>query len=102
MQEAAPQAAKETTRRVRQDSTVHGLVTYSDGVPVAGVPVEILTAPANGTNSFALAATRTADASGQWTASLPPGPSRIVEAAYGGSATTYRRLGRRRSSSRLG
>ena len=71
-----------------KSSTVHGLVTYSDGVPVAGVPVEILTAPANGTNSFALAATRTTDASGQWTASLPPGPSRIVEAAYGGSATT--------------
>ena len=71
-----------------KSSTVHGLITYSDGVPVAGVPVEILTAPTNGINSFALAATRTTDASGQWTASLPPGPSRMVEAAYGGSATT--------------
>ena len=67
--------------------TVHGLLTSSQGVPLADVPVQILTAPANGTNAFTPAETATTDAGGNWMATLPAGPSRIIEATYGGSAT---------------
>jgi hypothetical protein len=67
--------------------TVHGLLITTQGVPVAGVPVSILTAPDNGLNRFSQAATATTDSTGAWTATLRPGPSRILRAVYGGSAT---------------
>ncbi len=67
--------------------TVHGLLITTQGVPVAGVPVSILTAPANGLNQFSQATSATTDSSGTWTATLPPGSSRIIQAVYGGSAT---------------
>ena len=59
----------------------------SAGVPLAGQPVAILTAPDNGSNAFAQAAAVTTGPDGSWTATLPPGPSRIIEASYAGSAT---------------
>jgi len=67
--------------------TVHGLLITTQGVPVAGVPVSILTAPDNGLNKFTEAASATTSSTGAWTAILPPGPSRIIQAVYSGSAT---------------
>ena len=67
--------------------TVHGLLITTQGVPIASVPVSILTAPDNGLNQFAQVASATTDSGGAWSATLPPGPSRIIRAVYGGSAT---------------
>jgi hypothetical protein len=67
--------------------TVHGLLITTEGVPVAGVPVSIQTAPDNGLNQFTGVASATTSSSGAWTATLPPGPSRTIRAVYGGSAT---------------
>jgi hypothetical protein len=47
-----------------------------------------LTSPDNGSNQFIQAAIVTTVTNGTWTARLPPGPSRVVEAVYGGDPTT--------------
>ena len=67
--------------------TLHGLLMSSAGLPLAGQPVAILTAPDNGSNAFTQAAAVTTGPDGSWTATLPPGPSRIIEASYPGSPT---------------
>ena len=68
-------------------ATVHGLLTTSQGAPIAGAPVSIQTAPDNELNQFTQAAVVTTDSSGSWTATLPAGPSRLIRAVFGGSAT---------------
>jgi hypothetical protein len=67
--------------------TLHGVLTSSAGLPIPSQPVAILTAPDNGSNAFTQAATVTTGPDGSWTATLPPGPSRIVQASYPGSPT---------------
>ena len=67
--------------------TLHGLLMSSAGLPIAGQPVTILTAPDNGSNAFTQAAAVTTGPDGSWAATLPPGPSRIIEASYPGSPT---------------
>ena len=47
----------------------------------------VLTAPDNGEGVFSQAAVTTTRANGSWTAKLPAGPSRLIEAAYGGTPT---------------
>ena len=66
---------------------VHGLLMSSAGLPLGGQPVAVMTAPDNGSDAFTEAASVTTGADGRWTATLPPGPSRIIEASYGGSPT---------------
>jgi hypothetical protein len=66
---------------------LHGLLISSAGLPLAGQPVAILTAPDNGSNAFTQAAAVTTAQDGTWTATLQPGASRIIEAAYAGSPT---------------
>ncbi len=66
---------------------MHGLLVTAQGAPIPNVPVSILTAPVNGLNQFTPAATVTTTSTGAWTATLPAGPSRIIRAVYGGSAT---------------
>ena len=89
-QSCAPAARLATRARVAFGRPVrlHGLLMSSAGLPLAGQPVAILTAPDNGSNAFTQAATVTTGPTGSWTATLPPGPSRIIEAAYPGSPTT--------------
>jgi len=79
-----------THRQVRygRSVTVHGLVISSQGAPLADAPVQISTAPTNGLNQFAPVTTATTSNDGEWTATLPAGPSRIIKAVYDGSATT--------------
>ena len=50
--------------------------------------MSVLSAPDNGLGQFTTAATVTTAADGSWSADLPAGPSRLVEAAYGGGPTT--------------
>jgi hypothetical protein len=59
----------------------------SAGLPLDGQPVAVLMAPDNGSNAFTEAAAVTTGPAGRWTAKLPPGPSRIIEASYAGSST---------------
>ena len=66
---------------------LHGLLMSSAGLPIAGQPVAILTAPDNGSNAFTQAGSGDHGPDGTWTATLPSGPSRIIEAAYAGSPT---------------
>ena len=54
--------------------SLHGLLMSSAGLPLAGQPVAILTAPDNGSNAFTQAAAVTTGPDGSWTATLPPGP----------------------------
>jgi hypothetical protein len=76
-----------------QPVTLHGVLMSSAGLPLAGQPVAILTAPDNGSNTFGQAAAVTTGPDGGWTATLPPGPSRIIEASYPGSATILPAIG---------
>ena len=67
--------------------TVHGLYTTGQGVPLPGQPVQIQTAPDNGFGAFSQIATTTTAGDGSWSATLPPGPSRIIRAVTAGTAT---------------
>ena len=84
-----PKLHLKRTDRVRfgHKVTIHGLLTTAQGIPLAGVPVQIMAAPDNGLGAFAPAAAATTGADGSWNASLPPGPSRLIRAVYGGAAT---------------
>jgi len=85
-----PHVIAKTSRLVGfgHGTTVNGYLGTASGIAIAGHAVSILTAPDNGSNQFTQAAVVTTTANGTWTAKLPPGPSRIVEAVYGGDPTT--------------
>ena len=84
---SAPTATTQASVGYGQPVTLHGVLTSSAGLPIPSQPVAILTAPDNGSNAFTQAATVTTGPDGSWTATLPPGPSRIVQASYPGSPT---------------
>jgi len=69
-------------------TTVNGYLGISAGIAIAGHVVRVLTAPDNSAEQFSQAAVVTTAADGTWIATLPPGPSRIVEAVYDGDPTT--------------
>jgi hypothetical protein len=85
-----PRVAHSAKLRVAHGKTamVSGWVGTYDGVAIAGQSVTVLTAPDNGLGQFTTAATATTAADGTWSATLPAGPSRLVEAVYGGGPTT--------------
>jgi hypothetical protein len=72
---------------------VQGLLMSSAGLPLASQPVAVLTAPDNGSDAFTEATAVTTGTDGRWTATLPPGPSRLIEASYAGSATVLPAIG---------
>jgi hypothetical protein len=85
-----PHVVSSATRRLAfgQGAIVSGWLGTSDGTALAGEPIQVLTAADNGEGRFAQAAVVSTGADGSWSALLAPGPSRLVEAVYGGSATT--------------
>jgi hypothetical protein len=85
-----PHLVGTTTRRVAHGhgTTVSGWLGSTNLAPLAGQPVEVLTAPDNGQGAFTQAAIVTTGPDGFWTAHLPPGPSRLIEAQYPGGTTT--------------
>ena len=85
-----PHLVDSSTRRVGygERAAVNGWLGSSSGIALGGQPVSVLTAPDNGLGEFATAATVTTAADGSWSADLPAGPSRLVEAVYGGGPTT--------------
>ena len=84
---SAPAATTQASVGYGRPVTLHGVLTSSAGLPIPSQPVAILTAPDNGSNAFTQAATVTTGPDGSWTATLPPGPSRIFQASYPGSPT---------------
>lgn len=84
-----PHVVTRTTKRVAhgKGTTVNGWLGMADGTALAGQTVTVLTAPDNGQGEFSEAAVAMTSANGSWTARLSAGPSRLVEATYGGSAT---------------
>ena len=68
-------------------TTVNGWLGTPSGTALAGQIVRVLTAPDDGRGKFSRAAVTTTGANGSWTARLPAGPSRLVEAAYDGAPT---------------
>lgn len=85
-----PHAVMSTRRWVRfgAGTSVSGWLGTSTGTALGGQTVRILTAPDNGLGQFAQAAVAVTEENGSWTAQLPAGPSRLVEAVYDGSPTT--------------
>jgi hypothetical protein len=85
-----PRTVFKTSRRVRhgQGSTVSGWLGTATGVALGGQTVDVLTAADNGRENFHVAAVTTTAADGAWSARLPAGPSRLVEAGYPGAAST--------------
>jgi hypothetical protein len=84
-----PKTINSTSKRVRHGvpTSVSGWVGTVNGNALAGVPVRVMTAPDDGSPRFTQAALVTSAADGSWTARLPAGPSRLVQAIYDGAAT---------------
>jgi hypothetical protein len=76
-----------------QSITVHGLLTTAQGIPITGAGLQVMTAPDNQLGQFTQAAVATTDSAGMWSATLPPGPSRIVKAVYDGAPTILPAVG---------
>jgi hypothetical protein len=85
-----PHRIHRTLRHVRhgRGTTVSGVLLLSDGTPIAGQAVTILGAANNAAHAFAPISSATTNADGFWVAKVPAGPSRLLEAAYGGTGTT--------------
>ena len=85
-----PHAVNKPTRRIRHGkrTTVSGFVGLADGTALAGQPVVVYSSPADNAPRFRAMTTVTTNASGEWTAPVPAGPSRLIEAVYPGNGTT--------------
>ena len=94
----APSVTSTKSEKVRhgQRVRVYGLLLSSAGLPLAGQSVSVLTAPQNGSGAFTPATVVSTSADGAWTATLPAGPSRIIEAAFAGTPTILPSSGRAR------
>jgi hypothetical protein len=68
-------------------TTIYGELLTSQDVPIADQSVTVLTSPNNGHGRYTPIGSANTNASGGWKLTLPAGPSRIVRASYGGSAT---------------
>jgi hypothetical protein len=82
--------ANSTHLRVRhgKPATVGGWLGIYTGAALAGQRVTVLAATDNGLGEFAPVTTATTAANGTWSARLPAGPGRLIEAAFGGGPTT--------------
>ena len=85
-----PHAVNQPMRRVGHGkaTTVNGFVGLADGTALAGQTVDLYSSPNDNAPRFRLMGTVTTDGSGEWTADVPAGPSRLIEASYPGNATT--------------
>jgi hypothetical protein len=85
-----PRTVFKTTRRVRHGhgTIVDGWLGTTTGTALAGQTVDVLTAADNGRENFHVAAVTTTAANGGWSAPLPAGPSRLIDATYPGAAST--------------
>jgi hypothetical protein len=85
-----PHAVFRPTRRIghAKATTVNGFLGLADGTALAGQTMDVYSSPNDNAPRFRLMTSVTTDASGEWTAKIPAGPSRLIEAAYPGTGTT--------------
>jgi len=85
-----PHVVYERTRRLRfgHGTTISGWLGTTSGTALPREPVAILTAADNGANHWRVARTTTTRSDGSWSVHLRAGPSRLIEAIYGGGPTT--------------
>jgi hypothetical protein len=85
-----PHAVDDSTRRIGHGkaTTVNGVVSLADGTAVADEPIDVYASPDDNAPRFHLIRTVTTDASGEWSAKVGAGPSRLIEAVYPGTGTT--------------
>jgi hypothetical protein len=85
-----PHAVNDPLRRVRHGraTTVNGFVGLADGTAITGQAVDVYSSPNDNAPRFRLMRTVATDASGEWTAKVGAGPSRLIEAVYPGNGTT--------------
>jgi len=85
-----PHTVQKATRRVGHGkaTTVSGFLEVANGTALSGRQVQILSAPDNGLGQFTPMASVATGANGTWTAKVPAGPSRLIEAVYAGDTTT--------------
>lgn len=69
-------------------TTVNGWFATADGQALSHVPVDIETALDNGSGPWSSLRVVTTSADGSWNATIPPGPSRLIRAVYGGGPLT--------------
>jgi hypothetical protein len=81
-----PHVVGQLSRRVAHGkaTTVSGWLGTYNGVALGGQTVEVLTAPNDGQGAFTPTTQAITASNGSWTATLPAGPSRLVEATYPG------------------
>jgi hypothetical protein len=84
-----PHAVNEPTRRISHGkrTTVSGFLGLADGTALAAQTVDIYSSPNDNAPRFRVMTTVTTDGSGLWTATVPAGPSRLIEAVYPGNGT---------------
>lgn len=84
-----PHVVSRSSRRVRhgRPTVVDGWLGMANGTALGGQRVEVLTAPDNGLGQLTPAVVTTTAANGSWSAALPAGPSRLIEARYPGAPT---------------
>jgi hypothetical protein len=84
-----PHIVNQSSRRVGhgRSTVVSGWLGMPDGTALGDQRVVVLTAPDNGLGQFSPVVAATTAPDGSWSAVLPPGPSRLVEAAFAGAAT---------------
>ena len=73
--------------RYGHDVSLAGVYTTASGAPLSGQPVRILASPDNNSGAFRQVAVVITGPNGSWSATLPPGPSRIIRAVTSGTAT---------------
>jgi hypothetical protein len=85
-----PHVISRSSRRVRfgHVTEVSGWLGTSTGIALSGQRVRVLGAADNGLGHFRPVATVLTGSNGTWSARLPAGPSRLIEAIYDGSANT--------------
>jgi hypothetical protein len=66
-------------------AVVHGVLMTATGAPIAGAPITVYTAPQNGLYQYVPAASAKTSSAGTWWIRLQAGPSRLIDAVYGGS-----------------
>jgi hypothetical protein len=82
-----PHLTKTLTVRYGHTVAMYGAFTTSQGAPLAGQTVGIYASVDNYTDAFHELTTATTASDGSWTATLPPGPSRIIRVVTYGTAT---------------
>lgn len=85
-----PHPVYRSTRRIGHGkaTTVNGFVVLANGTALSGQPVGVYASPDDNAPRFHLMRVVTTNANGAWTAKVPAGPSRLIEAVYPGSTIT--------------